>query len=221
MLGRKSLWYSISLFYLFFLIVPLIKADKLLSQDFVVLIEDIISFLDKNRQILLYSATFPTSVQKFMVNESKLHRNDQFCLLVCSHRVMNAFLPQAKHLRKPYEINLMEELTLKGITQYYAYVTERQKVHCLNTLFSRVNTHTLSFWLEPWAVVCTSCSVVFFSFNLHSCKLTSPSSFATRHREWNCWPRKLPNWATLVSTSMPRWCRCVNELMNLSICSNH
>uniref|UniRef100_A0A8B9KH45 RNA helicase n=1 Tax=Astyanax mexicanus TaxID=7994 RepID=A0A8B9KH45_ASTMX len=86
------------------------EADKLLSQDFVVLIEDIISFLAKNRQILLYSATFPTSVQKFM----------------------------SKHLQKPYEINLMEELTLKGITQYYAYVTERQKVHCLNTLFSRL-----------------------------------------------------------------------------------
>ncbi|KAJ8000310.1 hypothetical protein DPEC_G00203510 [Dallia pectoralis] len=86
------------------------EADKLLSQDFVVLIEDIISFLAKGRQILLYSATFPISVQKFM----------------------------AKHLQKPYEINLMEELTLKGITQYYAYVTERQKVHCLNTLFSRL-----------------------------------------------------------------------------------
>uniref|UniRef100_A0AAR2LIL3 RNA helicase n=1 Tax=Pygocentrus nattereri TaxID=42514 RepID=A0AAR2LIL3_PYGNA len=86
------------------------EADKLLSQDFVMLIEEIISFLDKNRQILLYSATFPISVQKFM----------------------------AKHLRKPYEINLMDELTLKGITQYYAYVTERQKVHCLNTLFSRL-----------------------------------------------------------------------------------
>uniref|UniRef100_A0A3P9MCX5 RNA helicase n=1 Tax=Oryzias latipes TaxID=8090 RepID=A0A3P9MCX5_ORYLA len=86
------------------------EADKLLSQDFVVLIEDIISFLAKNRQILLYSATFPMSVQKFM----------------------------AKHLQKPYEINLMEELTLKGITQFYAYVTERQKVHCLNTLFSRL-----------------------------------------------------------------------------------
>ncbi|KAI2655231.1 putative ATP-dependent RNA helicase DDX6 [Labeo rohita] len=85
------------------------EADKLLSQDFVVLIEDIISFLPKNRQILLYSATFPISVQKFMT----------------------------KHLQKPYEINLMDELTLKGITQYYAYVTERQKVHCLNTLFSR------------------------------------------------------------------------------------
>lgn len=33
----------------------------------------------------------------------------------------------------------MEELTLKGITQYYAYVTEKQKVHCLNTLFSKVS----------------------------------------------------------------------------------
>ncbi|XP_049587616.1 probable ATP-dependent RNA helicase DDX6 [Syngnathus scovelli] len=86
------------------------EADKLLSQDFVAIIEDIISFLPENRQILLYSATFPISVQTFM----------------------------NKHLQKPYEINLMEELTLKGITQYYAYVTERQKVHCLNTLFSRL-----------------------------------------------------------------------------------
>jgi len=34
----------------------------------------------------------------------------------------------------------MDELTLKGITQYYAFVQERQKVHCLNTLFSKVGT---------------------------------------------------------------------------------
>ncbi|CAB1321196.1 unnamed protein product [Coregonus sp. 'balchen'] len=46
------------------------EADKLLSQDFVVLIEDIISFLAKGRQILLYSATFPISVQKFMVSSA-------------------------------------------------------------------------------------------------------------------------------------------------------
>jgi ATP-dependent RNA helicase DDX6/DHH1 len=38
----------------------------------------------------------------------------------------------------PHEINLMDELTLRGVTQYYAYVEERQKVHCLNTLFSKV-----------------------------------------------------------------------------------
>lgn len=43
-----------------------------------------------------------------------------------------------KHLKSPYEINLMEELTLKGVTQYYAFVQERQKVHCLNTLFNKV-----------------------------------------------------------------------------------
>ena len=43
-----------------------------------------------------------------------------------------------KHLKEPYEINLMDELTLKGITQYYAFVQERQKVHCLNTLFSKL-----------------------------------------------------------------------------------
>uniref|UniRef100_A0A8C7MPU8 RNA helicase n=1 Tax=Oncorhynchus kisutch TaxID=8019 RepID=A0A8C7MPU8_ONCKI len=76
------------------------EADKLLSQDFVVMMEEILSYLPKQRQILLYSATFPLSVQKFMNS----------------------------HLSKPYEINLMEELTLKG----------RQKVHCLNTLFSRL-----------------------------------------------------------------------------------
>lgn len=42
----------------------------------------------------------------------------------------------------------MEELTLKGITQYYAYVTERQKVHCLNTLFSRVPGPSFTFNLD-------------------------------------------------------------------------
>ena len=32
----------------------------------------------------------------------------------------------------------MDELTLKDVTQYRAYVEERQKVYCLNTLFSKV-----------------------------------------------------------------------------------
>ncbi|XP_067009791.1 ATP-dependent RNA helicase me31b [Anabrus simplex] len=86
------------------------EADKLLSQDFKGMLDHVISRLPKERQILLYSATFPLSVKQFMV----------------------------KHLREPYEINLMEELTLKGVTQYYAFVQERQKVHCLNTLFSKL-----------------------------------------------------------------------------------
>jgi ATP-dependent RNA helicase DDX6/DHH1 len=86
------------------------EADKLLSQDFKGMLDKVISFLPKGRQILLYSATFPLTVESFM----------------------------RKHLNEPYEINLMDELTLKGITQYYAFVQERQKVHCLNTLFSKL-----------------------------------------------------------------------------------
>jgi len=86
------------------------EADKLLSQDFKGMLDKVISFLPAGRQILLYSATFPLTVESFM----------------------------RKHLKEPYEINLMDELTLKGITQYYAFVQERQKVHCLNTLFSKL-----------------------------------------------------------------------------------
>lgn len=86
------------------------EADKLLSQDFKGMLDNIIAKLPRDRQILLYSATFPVTVEAFM----------------------------KKHLRDPYEINLMDELTLKGVTQYYAFVQERQKVHCLNTLFSKL-----------------------------------------------------------------------------------
>lgn len=86
------------------------EADKLLSPDFVPLCEQLIAFLPKNAQKLLFSATFPITVRDF----------------------------KDKYLSDPYEINLMEELTLKGITQFYAFVEERQKVHCLNTLFSKL-----------------------------------------------------------------------------------
>lgn len=67
------------------------------------------------------------------------HSFDFYRLTECIHILRCDCPAQSKHLKKPYEINLMEELTLKGITQYYAYVTERQKVHCLNTLFSKVS----------------------------------------------------------------------------------
>ena len=81
------------------------------AADFVGTLDRLIALLPKDPQILLFSATFPLTVEEFM----------------------------RKHLKKPYEINLMEELTLKGVTQYYAFVQERQKVHCLNTLFSKVS----------------------------------------------------------------------------------
>lgn len=86
------------------------EADKLLSPEFQTLVEQVLGYMAPERQILLFSATFPIKVKAF----------------------------KDKNMRKPYEINLMEELTLKGVTQYYAFVEERQKVHCLNTLFSKL-----------------------------------------------------------------------------------
>lgn len=87
------------------------EADKLLSPEFTVVVEELISrHMPKDRQISLFSATFPVAVRGF----------------------------RDKWLKKPYEINLMDELTLRGITQFYAFVEESKKVHCLNTLFSKL-----------------------------------------------------------------------------------
>lgn len=93
------------------------EADKMLSKEFKIIIEQILTFFPRNDngegnayQSLLFSATFPLLVKSFM----------------------------DAHLYKPYEINLMDELTLRGITQYYAFVDEKQKLHCLNTLFSKL-----------------------------------------------------------------------------------
>ena len=38
----------------------------------------------------------------------------------------------------------MDELTLKGITQYYAFVQEHQKVNFSNTLFSKLQINQVS-----------------------------------------------------------------------------
>lgn len=86
------------------------EADKLLSPEFQPLVEQIVEFLPEERQMLLFSATFPVTVKEF----------------------------RDKFLKRPYEINLMDELTLKGVSQFYAYLEEKQKIHCLNTLFTRL-----------------------------------------------------------------------------------
>jgi len=90
--------------------VTMDEADKLLSGNFIGLVEEILSYCPKSRQLLLYSATFPAAVQDFCRKWMPVHT----------------------------KINLMDELTLKGLTQYYAYVDEKQKVHCLHTLFKRL-----------------------------------------------------------------------------------
>jgi len=90
------------------------EADKLLSGDFQTAIEKLLNgHLPKRRQVLLLSATFPMSVRDFR----------------------DRYVPDA------HEINLMDELTLKGVSQFYAFVEERQKVHCLNTLFAKLEVN--------------------------------------------------------------------------------
>jgi ATP-dependent RNA helicase DDX6/DHH1 len=91
-------------------IIIMDEADKLLSDDFVPVCEKLIALCHPDRQISLFSATFPVTVRSF----------------------------KEKHLRKPYIVNLMDELTLIGITQFYAFVEEKQKVRCLNTLFNKL-----------------------------------------------------------------------------------
>lgn len=86
------------------------EADKLLSPEFQPLIEKLIGHCAKDRQVCLFSATFPVSVKDF----------------------------KEKFIENPYEINLMDDLTLKGITQFYAFVEERQKLHILHALFAKL-----------------------------------------------------------------------------------
>ena len=50
-----------------FVVHRALQADKLLSQDFKNMLDDIISFLPRDRQIMLYSATFPVTVEEFIV----------------------------------------------------------------------------------------------------------------------------------------------------------
>lgn len=91
-------------------ILVLDEADKLLSQDFQEIIEKILSKLPKKKQIMLFSATFPLDVKKF----------------------------KDKYLQNAVLINLMEELTLFGVSQYYTYLEEKVKVNCLHTLFGKL-----------------------------------------------------------------------------------
>ncbi|WWD16465.1 hypothetical protein CI109_100891 [Kwoniella shandongensis] len=76
------------------------EADKLLSEEFTPVIEQLLALCPQERQVMLFSATFPWTVKEF----------------------------SDRHMVQPFEVNLMDELTLKGVTQYYAYVEEKQKL---------------------------------------------------------------------------------------------
>jgi ATP-dependent RNA helicase DDX6/DHH1 len=90
--------------------VVLDEADKLLSVDFLPAVENLIEATPADRQLLLFSATFPSAIAEF----------------------------KEKWLSECSVVNLMDNLTLKGLTQYYAYVPEAEKVHCLYALFRKI-----------------------------------------------------------------------------------
>lgn len=69
--------------------------------------------MPENCQKLLFSATYPDSLKSFV--EQYLKENE-YC-------------------------NVMNELLLKGVTQYYAYLKENQKVSCLKVLMERLEIH--------------------------------------------------------------------------------
>ena len=87
------------------------EADKLLSDGYSERkITSILRFTPRDRQILCFSATFPVTIRSFMES----------------------------YMKDVHQINLMDELTLKGVTQYYAFVEEREKIKCLRTLFKNL-----------------------------------------------------------------------------------
>jgi len=90
------------------------EADKLISNDFQLIIERIISYFPKKPQILLFSATFPQTVANFL-----------------------RLVPDIQ------KVNMMKDLTLVGVTQYYAYLEEKEKVACLNVLFSKLKINQI------------------------------------------------------------------------------
>ena len=90
------------------------EADKLLSNEFFGVVEKINTlFLNESKQTLLFSATFPLIIKDI----------------------------KDKIMKNPFEINLMEELNLWSISQYYAFVSEAKKVYCVNSLLKllRIN----------------------------------------------------------------------------------
>ena len=96
------------------------EVDKLLSDDFKVIAAKIIEIMPEDKQISLFSATYPVAIRGF----------------------------QQKYVPDPEFINLMDELTLKGVTQYYAYLEEKEKLHCLNTLFSKLDINQAIIFCE-------------------------------------------------------------------------
>jgi len=101
------------------------EADKLLSKEFKEVLYRVSGLLPKHRQIELYSATFPCTVQEYI----------------------------SRYMKNPVKINLMKELTLTGVKQYYAYVKPSNKLHCLKTLLNTLDLNQCFIFCNSIATV--------------------------------------------------------------------
>lgn len=86
------------------------EADKLLNREFKEIVCQITEMISEDARIELYSATFPCNIYDY------IHI----------------------YMRDTVKINLMEELTLRRIEHYYAYVKPTDKLHCLKTLIGKL-----------------------------------------------------------------------------------
>jgi ATP-dependent RNA helicase DDX6/DHH1 len=87
------------------------EADKLLDVTFGRTITRILELMPRNRQMMLYSATFPYFIAGFM----------------------------KRCMQNPLCINLMTELVPIGIKQFYVHVKPVDKLLCLKSLFTKTS----------------------------------------------------------------------------------
>ncbi|AAF24010.1 RNA helicase (nucleomorph) [Guillardia theta] len=95
------------------------EADKLLSGEvYDTTLKILNHYKNKISQIMLFSATFPYHIQ----NIKKMYMNN------------------------PIEVNLMNELVLEKISQFYAYTSENKKIQCIKNILSKVNINQSVFF---------------------------------------------------------------------------
>uniref|UniRef100_A0A6G3MEJ0 Putative ATP-dependent RNA helicase ddx6 (Trinotate prediction) n=1 Tax=Henneguya salminicola TaxID=69463 RepID=A0A6G3MEJ0_HENSL len=86
------------------------EADSIIRNGQNPIIDSILSKIPTKCQFLLFSATFPRVIASF----------------------------RDKYMKNTVEINTMKEFTLKGVTQFYAFTEEKDKISCVYTLLSKL-----------------------------------------------------------------------------------
>ena len=174
-------------------VMVLDEADKLLSQDYNHLLDELLYAMPNDRQVMLFSATFPLTVDDFI----------------------------RKHMKHAYEINLMDELTLKGnadarasigltllslsLSRYHAVLCFRSRT-TKNPLFkhSLLQSNERRNGRQWWRV--SRC----FS---RSCKSINRLSSAIRPNVSNFWRRRSPNSGIIAIISIRK---CVKNTVTVS-----